>query len=74
MTPAGGAGAGGAGMAKLLTVKEAAQRLSVSPRRVRQLIAAGRLRAERVGAVYVIRESALWRVRWRPVGRPRKNR
>jgi excisionase family DNA binding protein len=61
-------------MAKLLTVNEVAGRLGVSRRRVRQLIEAGRLRAERVGAVYVIRESALGRVRYRPVGRPRKSR
>jgi excisionase family DNA binding protein len=61
-------------MAKLLTVNEAAARLRVSRRRVRQLIEEGRLRAERVGPVYVIKESALGRVRYRPVGRPRKSR
>ena len=61
-------------MAKLLTVNEVAERLGVSRRRVRQLIGEGRLRAERVGAVYVIRESAVGRVWYRPVGRPRKSR
>ena len=61
-------------MAKLLTVNEVAERLRVSRRRVRQLIEAGRLRAERVGPIYLIRESALERVRYRPVGRPRKSR
>ena len=61
-------------MAKLLTVNEAAEKLRVSRRRVRQLIEAGRLRAERVGPVYVIKESVLWRIRFQRVGRPRKSR
>lgn len=55
---------------KLLSTEEAASRLGVIPERVRQLIKAGRLPAEKVGRDYVIRESDLKLVEHRPVGRP----
>lgn len=55
----------------MLSVEAAASRLGVSERRVRALIAAGRLPAERVGRSWVIDLAALGRVDGvRPVGRP----
>lgn len=65
--------AGGASLAKLLTVTEAAARLGVHRSRIQQLIEAGRLKAEKLGPVYMIMESDLKAVRFRPVGRPRKD-
>lgn len=55
----------------MLSVEAAAGRLGVSERRVRALIAAGRLPAERVGRAWVIQPAALGQVEGeRPVGRP----
>jgi excisionase family DNA binding protein len=53
-----------------LTVAEAAERLGVSPRRVQQLVKAGRLPAEQFAGAYVIRESDLGLVADRRPGRP----
>lgn len=53
-----------------LTTEEAAERLGVTATRVRAMIAAGRLPAERFGPVYVIREADLKLVEGRKVGRP----
>jgi site-specific DNA-methyltransferase (adenine-specific) len=58
-------------MGNLLTVVQAASELGVSTQRVRALIAAKRLRAEKVGT-WVITRSALDLVRVRKPGRPRK--
>ena len=44
---------------KLLSVKEAAEKLGVSDRRVRALITTGKLTAMRVANAYVIQESDL---------------
>jgi excisionase family DNA binding protein len=58
----------------LLTTQQAAESLGVSQRRVRALIASGRLRAHQVGRTWVIRPSsvaALRRMGRRP-GRPPK--
>ena len=55
---------------KLLSVSEAAQRLAVTPGRVRVLIAGGRLPAEKIGYSYVIQEKDLALVAKRPPGRP----
>ncbi|HYE66621.1 MAG TPA: excisionase family DNA-binding protein [Pyrinomonadaceae bacterium] len=59
---------------KLIGTDEAAERLGVSGRRVRQLIDEGKLPAQYVGGGYVIDASALNSVTvyGRP-GRPRKN-
>lgn len=55
----------------LITTTEAAARLNVTPARVRQLVAAGRLPAQRFGAVNLVRAADLELVRNRPgVGRP----
>jgi excisionase family DNA binding protein len=57
---------------KLLTTKEAAARLGVTVTRVQQLIAAGRLPAEKMGRDYFIKEGDLKFVADRKPGRPRK--
>lgn len=55
----------------MLSVEAAAGRLGVSERRVRALIAAGRLPAERAGRAWVIDPAALGLIEGvRPVGRP----
>jgi excisionase family DNA binding protein len=58
---------------KLLSTKEAAERLGVSTVRVRQLIHDDKLKAVRVGRDYAIRETDLHKVKvYGTVGRPRK--
>ena len=57
---------------KLLTTKQAAERLGVSIGRIHQLINEGRLPAEKLGRDYVIREEDLKLVEGRKVGRPPK--
>jgi len=55
-----------------LTTNMAAERLSVSRRRVIALIENGRLPAEKFGRDYVIKESDLALVAERKAGRPKK--
>lgn len=55
-----------------LTTAQAADRLGISPRRVRQLIKVGALTARRVGRDWLIDERALVKVAVRTPGRPRK--
>ena len=57
---------------KLITTKEAAEKLGVNVQRVRQLIKAGRLPAQKVGRDWVIRPRDLEKVAHRKPGRPRK--
>jgi len=52
--------------------QEAAERLGVSQRRVVALIRDGRLKARKIGPVYVIDERSLETVRERKPGRPAK--
>jgi excisionase family DNA binding protein len=60
-------------MEGLLTTKQAAARLGVTAPRVRQMILAGQLPAEKFGRELMIRESDLTLVKNRPaVGRPKK--
>jgi excisionase family DNA binding protein len=59
---------------KLLTTKDAAERLGVTVTRVQQLIAAGRLPAEKMGRDYFIKEGDLKLVADRKPGRPRKDK
>lgn len=59
-------------MAKTLTTQEAAERLGISAIRVRQLIGAGRLPAEKFGRDYMIKEEDLELVADRKPGRPAK--
>lgn len=47
---------------RLLTVREAAERLSLSPRQVRRLIAWGQLRAVRLGRAVRVPEGELERL------------
>lgn len=56
----------------LLSTAQAAAELGINAQRVRQLIAAGRLRATLVGGSYVINPADLDAVRHRPNGRPPK--
>ena len=59
---------------KLLSTDEAAERLGVSGRRVRALIAEGKLQATYVGGGYVIEETALEAVKvYGKAGRPPKD-
>ncbi|HEV7906303.1 MAG TPA: helix-turn-helix domain-containing protein [Pyrinomonadaceae bacterium] len=58
---------------KLLGTNEAAERLGISTRRIRALIAEGKLQATYVGGGYVIEESALAAVKvYGKAGRPPK--
>jgi excisionase family DNA binding protein len=53
---------------------EAARRLNVTPTRVRAMINSGRLKATKVGIVWMIDPKDLEAVKERKVGRPRKSR
>jgi excisionase family DNA binding protein len=59
---------------ELLTTKQAAERLGITPRRVQALIEAGRLPASKFGRDYMIKEADLKLVQDRKVGRPKKER
>ena len=56
----------------LLNTKQAAEKLGISPNRVRQLVRREQLPAEKVGRDYVIKESDLKLVADRKTGRPSK--
>lgn len=56
---------------KLLTTKEAAEKLGVTVRRVQAMINDGRLKAQKFGRDYVIDESDLEAVKARKAGRPK---
>lgn len=57
-------------MSQTLTTKQAADRLGVSPARVRQLVLSGQLPAEKFGRDIVIKSADLVLVKDRPLGRP----
>jgi excisionase family DNA binding protein len=57
---------------KLLTTKDAAEKLGISEGRVRTLIINGRLPAEKFGKAHMIKESDLKLVENRKAGRPKK--
>ena len=59
-------------MEKLVSTAEAARELHISTQRVRQLIAAGRLKATRVGRNWVVQNEDLEAVRNRIPGRPKR--
>ena len=59
---------------KLISTAEAAKRLNVTPSRVRAMIARGRLKAMRIGIMWLIDPKDLEAVKDRKVGRPRKAR
>ncbi|CAN5163671.1 hypothetical protein BH09ACT10_BH09ACT10_11100 [soil metagenome] len=56
-----------------ISVNDAAKRSGLSPRRIRELIASGRLQAERVGASWIIDEAVLASFEPR-IGRPMSSR
>ena len=58
---------------KILTTKQAAERLGVSVRRVQELVASGKLTTIKLGREYAIEEGALSGVKvYRKPGRPPK--
>jgi excisionase family DNA binding protein len=59
---------------KIIDTGEAARRLNVTPTRVRAMINSGRLKATKVGIVWMIDPKDLDAVKERKVGRPRKAR
>lgn len=61
---------------QIITTREAAEILGVTDRRVLAMIAAGNLKAERYGYMWMLRRAEVVRLskRARPVGRPRKPR
>ena len=59
---------------KIISAAEAARRLNVTPARVRAMIGSGRLKATKVGNMWVIDPKDLDAVKDRKVGRPRKAR
>lgn len=58
----------------MLTTKDAAAALGITPRRVIALITAGRLPATKIGRDWIIEEAALESVRERKQGRPHVNK
>lgn len=59
-------------MEKLISSKEAAEKLGLSLRRVQALITSGRLPAQKIGNSYVVNEKDLKLVKDRTPGRPAK--
>ena len=59
---------------KIIDTTEAARRLNVTPTRVRAMINSGRLKATKVGVVWMIDPKDLDVLKDRKVGRPRKAR
>jgi len=57
-------------MDKILTTKQAGKALKVNESRVRQLILAGRLPAQKFGRAWMIKEKDLAKVADRKVGNP----
>ncbi len=57
-------------MDKILTTKQAGKKLNVNASRVRQLILAGRLPAQKFGSSWMIKEKDLVKVADRKVGNP----
>ncbi len=57
---------------ELLSTKDAAVRLGISPMRIRALISAGRLPSQLIGRDHIIQESDLALVSERKAGRPKK--
>lgn len=59
-------------MDKLISTKEAAEKLGISLRRVQALVTSGRLPAQKIGNSYVMREDDLALVKERKAGRPKR--
>lgn len=55
-----------------MTVKQAAAALGVSPRRVHQYIAEGRIKAQKLGRDVFVRKSSVEALERKPLGRPPK--
>lgn len=63
-------------MKGFLTTKQAAEKLNLDPSRIRQMILAGQIQAEKVGRDNFIPESEIERMKKtkRPTGRPAKEK
>ena len=59
---------------KFMTTVEVAEELGIGAQRVRDLIKAGRLPAQKFGRDWVIREADLGLIEHRKPGRPRKKK
>lgn len=59
-------------MKDLLTTREAAEILKISDARIRQLIYAGKLPAQKIGQMNLIKKSDLELIKDRKTGRPSK--
>jgi excisionase family DNA binding protein len=57
-------------MAEIITTVEAGRRLGVTPQRIRQYIAEGRIRAQKVGRDYLVDAESVDEFRPRPTGNP----
>jgi len=49
---------------KILTIKQAADKLGLTPGRIHQLIKAGKIKASKFGSVWAIQETDLDNARW----------
>lgn len=56
----------------MLTIKQAAKKLDLSPIRVYQLIKQGHIKAEKYGPVFLIQENDLKAARWNRKPGPKK--
>lgn len=59
-------------MKTMITTKETSEKLGVSIRRVQALINSGRLKAKKLGQIWVIEEKDLEAVQDRKPGKPKK--
>jgi len=57
---------------ELFTIPEAAEYFGVSRQRLWKLVDEGRIKAQRVGQQWLIKERDLLKVEWKGRGRPRK--
>jgi excisionase family DNA binding protein len=56
---------------ELYTIPEAAEYFRVSRQRLWKLVSEGRIKAQRVGQQWLIKERDLLKIEWKSAGRPR---
>lgn len=57
---------------ELYTIPEAAKYFGVSRQRIWLLVTAGRIKAQRAGQQWLIKERDLLKLEWKSAGRPRR--
>jgi excisionase family DNA binding protein len=57
---------------ELFTIPEAAEYFGVSRQRLWLLVSQGRIKAQRAGQQWLIKERDLLKAQWKPAGRPRR--